>query len=89
MGCIEWRKPWSASSVAARTDLTVLATGRNQMALNPKAQARLWQVLFALVALIGLYLFSVPGGTPFGFGMTGLGAVCWVAVTAIINYHRD
>jgi len=58
------------------------------MALSAKAQARLWQVLFAVVAVIGLGLFSLPGGAPFGIAMTGLGAVCWVAVTAILNYHK-
>lgn len=58
------------------------------MALGAKAQARLWQMLFAAVALIGLGLFAVTGGAPFGIAMTGLGTVCWVAVTAIINYHK-
>lgn len=57
------------------------------MALSPKAQARIWQVLFASVAIAGLGLFAVPGGAPFGIAMIGLGALCWVAVTAIVNYH--
>jgi len=58
------------------------------VALSAKLQARLWQALFAVVAVIGLGLFAVPGGAPFGIAMTGLGAVCWVAVTAILNYHK-
>ena len=59
------------------------------MALGAKAQARLWQILFAVVAVIGLGLFAVPGGAPFGFAMTGLGAVGSVAVTAILNYYKE
>lgn len=58
------------------------------MALSAKAQARSWQVLFAVVAIIGLGLFAAPGGTPFAIAMTSLGTIGWFAVTAILNYHK-
>lgn len=59
------------------------------MALSPKAQARIWQLLFASVAIAGLGLFAVPGGAPFGIAMIVLGALSWLAVTVIINYHSN
>ena len=82
-------EPLNVLWVVAIPSLMALAGSHSDMPLNPMAQARIWQVLFALVALVGLFLFSVPGGTPLGFALTGIGAVCWVAVTAIISYHTE
>lgn len=58
------------------------------MALSAKAQARLWQALFVVVAFIGLVGFRGVEGEPLGLWVAGLGTVCWVAVTAILNYHK-
>jgi drug/metabolite transporter (DMT)-like permease len=57
--------------------------------VNPKLQARIWQLVFALVGVGGVGLFAVPGGAPFGIAACVLGAIGWVAITAILNYHKN
>lgn len=59
------------------------------MRMNPKFQARIWQLVFALVGVGGVGLFAVPGGAAFGIAACVLGGVGWVAITAILNYYKD